>query len=219
MNLSTVKWTQWDKTQSRELLAGGTKHNRSLAVAEMGDRFATIDMGRGLRTQALLPASVNREPYLGAAVPLSVGQLGPHLTQCRLSPWPEAYLCTKWHLDPSNRLATIRQRYRQADRTGQRSRSIGPTVTYNGRPKISDESNLTKSRIAAAHGGSIVFARWRQCAHAFCTNPSRHPKRYFNRFSGSCRAHGHDRPTGRQTDQQITLIRAERELKTKNYIA
>ena len=27
--------------------------------------------------------------------------------------WAEAYLHTKWHLDPSNRLATIHQRYRQ----------------------------------------------------------------------------------------------------------
>jgi len=26
--------------------------------------------------------------------------------------WAEAYLRTKWHLDPSNRLATIHQRYR-----------------------------------------------------------------------------------------------------------
>jgi len=30
----------------------------------------------------------------------------------------EAYLRAKFHLDPSNRLATIHQRYRQ-DRTGQ----------------------------------------------------------------------------------------------------
>jgi len=34
----------------------------------MGDRLATLDMGR----------------KVGAAVPLSVGELGPHLTQCRL---------------------------------------------------------------------------------------------------------------------------------------
>ena len=31
--------------------------------------------------------------------------------------WDEAYLCTKWHLDPSNRLATIYQRHRETDRT------------------------------------------------------------------------------------------------------
>jgi len=39
-----------------------------------------------------------------AAVPLNIwGELGPHLTQCRLA---DAYLHTKWHLDPSSRLAT-----------------------------------------------------------------------------------------------------------------
>ena len=71
----------------------------------MGDRFATIGMGRGLRTQAALPASVNPEPYFAAAVLLLWGgELGPHLTQCGLG---EADLRTKWQLDPSSRLATI----------------------------------------------------------------------------------------------------------------
>jgi len=46
--------------------------------------------------------------------------------------WAEAYLHAKFHLDPSNRLATIHQRYRHTDRTDrQRSDGIGP----NGRPK------------------------------------------------------------------------------------
>ena len=39
---------------------------KSSAVAEMGDRLAAIDIGQK------------------SAVPLSVGELGPHLTQCRL---------------------------------------------------------------------------------------------------------------------------------------
>jgi len=34
--------------------------NKCSAVAEMDDRFATIDMGRGLRTQAALPASMQQ---------------------------------------------------------------------------------------------------------------------------------------------------------------
>jgi len=38
-------------------------------------------------------------------VPLSVGDLGPHLTQCRLG--RRLYLRTKWHLNPSSRLATV----------------------------------------------------------------------------------------------------------------
>ena len=37
----------------------------------------------------------------------------------------EAYLHAKFYLDPSKRLATIQQRHRQTDRTGQRSDSIG----------------------------------------------------------------------------------------------
>ena len=40
----------------------------------------------------------------GAAVPLYVGKLTPHLTQCRLG---RAYLCTEWHLDPCSRFVTI----------------------------------------------------------------------------------------------------------------
>jgi len=58
-------------------------------------------------------------------MPLSVGELGPHLTQCGLG---EAYLHTKWHLDASNRLAIVHQRHRQTDRQTQRSDSIGRTV-------------------------------------------------------------------------------------------
>jgi len=33
--------------------------------------------------------------------------------------WAEAYLRAKFHLDPSSRLATIQQRYRQTEQTGQ----------------------------------------------------------------------------------------------------
>jgi len=51
-------------------------------------RLATTDMGRKLRGSA---------PFVG-------GELGPHLTQCRLG-WG-LYLPTKWHLDPSSHLAT-----------------------------------------------------------------------------------------------------------------
>ena len=63
--------------------------------------------------------------------PFGEGELGPHLTQGGRA---EAYLRAKFHLDPSNRLATIYQRYRQ---TGQdRTDRIGRTVFSNGRPKI-----------------------------------------------------------------------------------
>jgi len=45
-----------------------TINYKSLAAAEMGDRLVTIDMAR----------------KVGAAGPLSMGKLSPHLTQCRL---------------------------------------------------------------------------------------------------------------------------------------
>ena len=51
--------------------------------------MATIDTGRELGG--------------GAAVPLMGAELGSHVTQCA---WSEAYLSTKWHLDPFSRFAT-----------------------------------------------------------------------------------------------------------------
>ena len=53
---------------------GGCYKNKGSEVAEMGDRLATIDMAR----------------KVGAAVPLSVEELGLHLTQCRLPPYQVA---------------------------------------------------------------------------------------------------------------------------------
>jgi len=52
---------------------------------------------------SIQPFGHNRHgPKVGAAVPLS-GELGLHLTQCRLGRGSPPY--TKWHLDPSGRLA------------------------------------------------------------------------------------------------------------------
>jgi len=58
-------------------------------------------------------------------------ELGPHLTHMTRA---EAYLHAKFHLDPSNRLAKVHQRYGQDRQTGQRSDSIGRTVLQT--PKI-----------------------------------------------------------------------------------
>jgi len=60
---------------------------KSSAVAEMGDRLATIGMGRKWG-----------EATVGAGSPL-----GPHLTQCGLGRGLPLY---QVYLDPSNRLAT-----------------------------------------------------------------------------------------------------------------
>jgi len=65
-------------------------------------------------------AGVRKQQTWGGAVPLSVG---------RADIGAEAYLRTKWRLDPSNRLTNTLTLLRQTDRTGQRSDGIGP-----GRP-------------------------------------------------------------------------------------
>ena len=58
----------------------------------MVDRFAKTDLGRGLRTQAALPAPVSHKLYLGADVPLSVGGAGFPTNNVACA---EAYLCSK----------------------------------------------------------------------------------------------------------------------------
>ena len=90
------------RNRSRKITRKRTKRNNSSAVGEMGDRLATIDMARKV--------------CMVGAVPLSVGELGPYLTQCPLGRGLPPY---QVHLDPSSRLATIHQRYtdRQTDRT------------------------------------------------------------------------------------------------------
>jgi len=79
----------------------------------MGNRLATADIGRKLG---------------------GLCQFGRSwvLTEHNIA-WAEAYLCAKWHLDPSSRLATIHHRHRQ-DR--QRSDSRGRANRFtNGGPK------------------------------------------------------------------------------------
>jgi len=62
--------------------------NKCSAVTEMGDRLSTIDMSRKLGGSA---------PY---------GEKSWIPMQHSVA-WVEAYLHTKWRLDPSSRLATI----------------------------------------------------------------------------------------------------------------
>jgi len=63
-------------------------YNKSSVVAEMGDRLATIDMGR-------------REGELLCPFP---GELGPIKHNVA---WAQIYLCIKWHLHTSSHFATI----------------------------------------------------------------------------------------------------------------
>jgi len=57
----------------------------------MGDRLATVDMCR---------------KEAGMLCPFPWGSWVP--IQHSVA-WADAYLCAKWHLDPSNRLVTIHQ--------------------------------------------------------------------------------------------------------------
>jgi len=110
---------------------GNGPMKKSSAVAEMGYRLATIDMGQ----------------KVGAAVPLSPGVAkspsntmspGPRPTYTpsgiliHSTVWPqcthtvaraEAYLRAKFHLDSFNRLATMHQRHRQ-DRTDRQDNGL-----------------------------------------------------------------------------------------------
>ena len=67
------------------------------------------------------------------------GELGSHHSVVRA----EACLHAKFHLDPSNLLATIHQRHRQSeqDRTGQTD-SIGRTVLQTVAQKLTDFNHL-----------------------------------------------------------------------------
>jgi len=52
----------------------------------------------------------------------------------------EAYLHAKFHLDPSNRLATVHERHRQTDRQDRQwSDSIGRTVLQMVAHKVTDD--------------------------------------------------------------------------------
>ena len=68
----------------------------------------------------------------------------------------EAYLHAKFHLDPSNRLATIHQRYRQDRTDRQQSDSIGRTVLQTVAQKLTSLWSCSKI--------SYVSMVW--CLHA-----------------------------------------------------
>jgi len=70
-------------------MSPGPRPTSILGLSGIVIHLAAIDMGRKVG---------------GAAVPLSGGELGHHLTQCAMG---LGFLRTKWHLDPSSRLATI----------------------------------------------------------------------------------------------------------------
>ena len=74
--------------------------------------------------------------------PFAAVELGSHLTQCGLA---EAYLHAKFHLDPSNRLATIHQHPDIQDR--QRSDSIGRAVLQTVAQKLIDYKTFVRLQL------------------------------------------------------------------------
>jgi len=115
--------------------------SNSSAVAEIGQPFGQNRPG----------------PKIGGCVPfLEWGKLGSHLTQCRLG--RSAYLRTMWHLDLSNRLATIHQRYKQTDTLAdrqdrRRSSIIGRTVLQTVAQKLT-YNNLSLSGFSQLQSGA-----------------------------------------------------------------
>ena len=93
--------------------------SKCLAVDEMGDRLATIDMGRNWESPCntmwptFVPNGILIHPAVwpqqtwaekwGRAVLLFSRELSPIYHSVA---WAEAYIHTKWHLDPSSRLPT-----------------------------------------------------------------------------------------------------------------
>ena len=64
----------------------------------------------------------------------------------------EAYLHAKFHLDPSNRLATVHQRHRHDTQTGQWSSRIGRTVLQTVAQELRATGNLPDSGIGYVSG-------------------------------------------------------------------
>ena len=88
MNTATAVTRTLTVTMCILLQCDGNR-NKCSAVAEMGDRLATIDMGR----------------KLGGYVPFGAAGVDRHVTQCRLGRGLPSYQVAC--LDPSSRLATI----------------------------------------------------------------------------------------------------------------
>jgi len=88
----------------------------------MGDRFAK-DLA-AVYGCSCVRGCVRKPRNWGAAVPLSVGELGPHLTQCGLGRGLPTYQVASWSIQPFGQgTPTL-----QTGQTGQRSDSIGRTV-------------------------------------------------------------------------------------------
>jgi len=116
------------------------------------------------------PFGHNRHaPKIRGLRPFWGGELGPHLTQCGQGRGLSACQLptAKFHLDPSNRLATVHQRYRLTDRTGQtgQDRQDNGPIAYranhftNGRPKMKlrQQTSSTAINIAIVKIAEMIY--------------------------------------------------------------
>jgi len=112
--------------------------NNNSAVAEMGDRLATIDMGGKEGVQCPFLRGAGSPSNTMSPVPRCTSVLSGiliHLAVWRQQTWAENWgrgcrlsqyrlgrglLHAKFYLDPSNRLDTIHQRHRQTRQTDRR---------------------------------------------------------------------------------------------------
>ena len=88
----------------------------------------------GQQTATVLPQQTWAEKW-GPAVPVSVGELGPHLTQCRHSPGPSPTSIPSGILIPTTVWPQYNTPTLQTDSTDTGPVTYG-TVTCNGHPKM-----------------------------------------------------------------------------------
>ena len=142
----------------------------------MGDRLATIDMGR----------------KVGAAVPLLGRELDHHLTQCA---WAEAYLHSKWHLDPSNRLATTDMGQNVGAAVPLLGRELGAHLTqFVARAKRTSMPNFVMIQPTVWPQYTKVTDRWtgtdRQCFDSIGQTILQMVTQKWLNQSGCCLAYG-----------------------------
>ena len=125
---------------------------------ELGPHLTQCGLGRGLplyqvTSWSIQPFGHSRHgPKIGEVEGLCPFGEGSWVPIWHNVARAEAYLRDKFHLDPSNPLATVHQRYRQRDRQTdrQRSDSIGRTVLQTVAQKSTDFNTVS----------SVIFNKW-----------------------------------------------------------
>ena len=120
-----------DPTTERQL------NNNSSAVAQRGNRLATINMGRNRHGQK----------SGGCCAPFRGGSWICHLTQCRLGRGLPPYQVVSWSIQPFGHNTPMLQTDRQTGQTRQWSYNIEQT-TCNSRPKTECKGIISGNNIS-----------------------------------------------------------------------